>query len=101
MDGSKMSQDELVEKLKHQVALENIELLLMVSSVLRFSTTVYDLIINENNLLKHTCYMNIIHDLIIKQIVQKSFKNEYLISTIYKCLYTNCSDQQYLMSLLF
>lgn len=54
MDGSKMSQDELVEKLKHQVALENIELLLMVSSVLRFSTTVYDLIINENNLLKHT-----------------------------------------------
>jgi len=33
MDGSKMSQDELVEKLKHQVALENIELLLMVSSV--------------------------------------------------------------------
>jgi len=60
MDGSKMSQDELVEKLKHQVALENIELLLMVSSVLRFNTTVYYLIINENNLLKHTYYMNII-----------------------------------------
>jgi len=48
MDGSKMSQDELVEKLKHQVALENIELLLMVSSVLRFCTTLmYDLIIND------------------------------------------------------
>lgn len=46
MDGAKMSQDELVEKLKHQVALENIELLLMVSSVLRFSI-VYDLINND------------------------------------------------------
>jgi len=32
-----MSQDELVEKLKHQVALENIELLLMVNSVKRFN----------------------------------------------------------------
>lgn len=31
MDGSKLSQDELVEKLKQQVALENIELLLTVS----------------------------------------------------------------------
>lgn len=31
MEGSKMSQDELVEKLKQQVALENIELLLTVS----------------------------------------------------------------------
>lgn len=37
MDGLKMSQDELVEKLKHQVALENIELLLMVNSVKRFN----------------------------------------------------------------
>lgn len=46
MDGPKMSQDELVEKLKHQVALENIELLLMVNSVLRFSI-VYDLMIKE------------------------------------------------------
>lgn len=32
MDSSKLSQDELVEKLKQQVALENIELLLTVSS---------------------------------------------------------------------
>lgn len=31
MEGSKISQDELVEKLKQQVALENIELLLTVS----------------------------------------------------------------------
>lgn len=46
MDGSKMSQDELVEKLKHQVALENIELLLMVNSVLRFISE-NDLTINE------------------------------------------------------
>lgn len=36
MEGPKMSQEELVEKLKHQVALENIELLLMVSKVLLF-----------------------------------------------------------------
>lgn len=36
MDGPKMSQEELVEKLKHQVALENIEQLLMVNSVKRF-----------------------------------------------------------------
>jgi len=41
MDGSKMSQDELVEKLKHQVALENIELLLMVNSVMRLSSESY------------------------------------------------------------
>jgi len=41
-----MSQDELVEKLKHQVALENIELLLMVNSVLRFISE-NDLTINE------------------------------------------------------
>jgi hypothetical protein len=33
MDGSKMSQDELVDKLKQQVALENIELLLTVSEI--------------------------------------------------------------------
>lgn len=33
MDGSKMSQDELVDKLKQQVALENIELLLTVSNI--------------------------------------------------------------------
>lgn len=32
MESSKLSQDELVEKLKQQVALENIELLLTVSS---------------------------------------------------------------------
>jgi len=32
MEAPKMSQDELVEKLKQQVALENIELLLTVSS---------------------------------------------------------------------
>lgn len=63
MDGSKMSQDELVEKLKHQVALENIELLLMVNSVLQFSN-IYDFIImNENNLflnLFRAYHMNII-----------------------------------------
>lgn len=33
MDGSKFSQDELVEKLKQQVALENIELLLTVNFI--------------------------------------------------------------------
>lgn len=33
MEGSKMSQDELVDKLKQQVALENIELLLTVRSI--------------------------------------------------------------------
>lgn len=32
MDSSKLSQEELVEKLKQQVALENIELLLTVSN---------------------------------------------------------------------
>lgn len=36
MDGSKMSQDELVDKLKQQVALENIELLLTVSEIQYF-----------------------------------------------------------------
>lgn len=40
MEGSKMSQDELVDKLKQQVALENIELLLTVSNIfLRKSRT--------------------------------------------------------------
>lgn len=34
MESSKLSQDELVEKLKQQVALENIELLLTVCSIL-------------------------------------------------------------------
>lgn len=33
MDGSKLSQDELVDKLKQQVALENIELLLTVRNI--------------------------------------------------------------------
>lgn len=33
MDGSKISQEELVDKLKQQVALENIELLLTVSII--------------------------------------------------------------------
>ncbi|CAH1723783.1 mitochondrial import inner membrane translocase subunit Tim13-like [Aphis gossypii] len=37
MDGPKMSQEELVEKLKHQVALENIEQLLMKMSRLCFN----------------------------------------------------------------
>lgn len=37
MEGPKMSQDELVEKLKQQVALENIELLLTVS-LMQFPT---------------------------------------------------------------
>lgn len=36
MEGSKMSQDELVDKLKQQVALENIELLLTVSNIFTF-----------------------------------------------------------------
>lgn len=39
MEGPKISQDELVEKLKQQVALENIELLLTVSNILHFYTT--------------------------------------------------------------
>jgi len=34
MEGSKISQDELVDKLKQQVALENIELLLTVRHIL-------------------------------------------------------------------
>ncbi|VVC36036.1 Tim10/DDP family zinc finger [Cinara cedri] len=40
MEGSKMSQDELVEKLKQQVALENIELLLTKMSRLCFNKCV-------------------------------------------------------------
>ncbi|XP_025405313.1 mitochondrial import inner membrane translocase subunit Tim13 [Sipha flava] len=40
MDGSKMSQDELVDKLKQQVALENIELLLTKMSRLCFNKCV-------------------------------------------------------------
>jgi len=46
MDGPKMSQEELVEKLKHQVALENIELLLMVNSIVWFSFVNEKLLIN-------------------------------------------------------